>query len=159
MIYPNALGLLDMFLDWDRTNPFTIEVIVKSDRIDGYGHVSNHFYIQWMTECMFAHSAAVGLDDGSCAEMGRGMAVRQMEVEFIASAYEEDKLSVGNWIIFSDGRLRASRQFQIINNDSGQTLARARMDFVCTNLKTGRPVKMPKIFQEKYLVDSSEKDS
>ena len=159
MIYPNTLGLLDMFLDWDRTNPFTIEVIVKSDRIDGYGHVSNHFYIQWMTECMFAHSAAVGLDDGSCAEMGRGMAVRQMEVEFIASAYEEDKLSVGNWIIFSDGRLRASRQFQIINNDSGQTLARARMDFVCTNLKTGRPVKMPKIFQEKYLVDSSEKDS
>ena len=158
MIYPNTLGLLDMFLDWDRTNPFTIEVIVKSDRIDGYGHVSNHFYIQWMTECMFAHSAAVGLDDGSCAEMGRGMAVRQMEVEFIASAYEEDKLSVGNWIIFSDGRLRASRQFQIINNDSGQTLARARMDFVCTNLKTGRPVKMPKIFQEKYLVDSSEKD-
>ena len=159
MIYPNTLGLLDMFLDWDRTNPFTIEVIVKSDRIDGYGHVSNHFYIQWMTECMFAHSAAVGLDDGSCAEMGRGMAVRQMEVEFIASAYEGDKLSVGNWIIFSDGRLRASRQFQIINNDSGQTLARARMDFVCTNLKTGRPVKMPKIFQEKYLVDSSEKDS
>ena len=158
MIYPNTLGLLDMFLDWDRTNPFTIEVIVKSDRIDGYGHVSNHFYIQWMTECMFAHSAAVGLDDGSCAEMGRGMAVREMEVEFIASAYEEDKLSVGNWIIFSDGRLRASRQFQIINNDSGQTLARARMDFVCTNLKTGRPVKMPKIFQEKYLVDSSEKD-
>ena len=158
MIYPNTLGLLDMFLDWDRTNPFTIEVIVKSDRIDGYGHVSNHFYIQWMTECMFAHSAAVGLDDGSCAEMGRGMAVRQMEVEFIASAYEGDKLSVGNWIIFSDGRLRASRQFQIINNDSGQTLARARMDFVCTNLKTGRPVKMPKIFQEKYLVDSSEKD-
>tara|TARA_S200000501_G_scaffold271317_1_gene255068 strand:+ start:1603 stop:2082 length:480 start_codon:yes stop_codon:yes gene_type:complete len=158
VIYPNALRLLDMFLDWDRTNPFTIEVIVKSDRIDGYGHVSNHFYIQWMTDCMFAHSAAVGLDDGYCMEMVRGMAVREMEAEFIASAYEGDKLSVGNWIIFSDGRLRASRQFQIINNDSGQTLARARMDFVCTNLKTGRPVKMPKIFQEKYLVDSSEKD-
>ena len=89
-----------MFLNWDRTNPFTIEVIVKSDRIDGYGHVSNHFYIQWMTDCMFAHSAAVGLDAEACSEMERGMAVREMEADFIAPAYKGNKLSIGNWIIF-----------------------------------------------------------
>ena len=159
MGYPSILGLLNMFLNWDRTKPFTIEVIVKSDRIDGYGHVSNHFYIQWMTDCMFAHSAAVGLDDEACSEMERGMAVREMEAEFIASAYEGNKLSIGNWIIFSDGRLRASRQFQIINSENGQTLSRAKMNFVCTNLRTGRPARMPKIFQEKYIVDSSELDS
>ena len=50
-------------------------------------------------------------------------------------------------------------QFQIINSESGQTLSRAKMNFVCTNLRTGRPAKMPKIFQEKYIVDSSEIDS
>ena len=31
--------------NWDRTNPFIIDAAVRSDRIDGYGHVSNHFYI------------------------------------------------------------------------------------------------------------------
>ena len=145
-----------MNLNWDRTKPFTIDVIVEPDRIDGYGHVSNHFYIAWMTDCMFAHSAAVGLDDEACNRMARGMAVRDMRAEFIASAYEGDKLSVGNWIIFSDRKLRASRRFQIINRDSGKTLARAEMDFICTNLETGRPVRMPKVFQEKYIIDSEE---
>ena len=84
-----------------------------------------------------------------CLRYGAGMAVSEMGAEFIASAYEGDKLSVGNWIIFSDRKLRASRRFQIINRDSGKTLARAEMDFICTNLETGRPVRMPKVFQEK----------
>ena len=80
--------------------------------------------------------------------------MRDMRVEFIAPAYEGDKLTVGNWIIFSDRKLRASRRFQIINNDEGNTIARAEMDFICTNLKNGRPVRMPEIFKERYVVDS-----
>ena len=143
-----------MILNWDRTNPFTIDVIVKPDRIDGYGHVSNHFYLAWMTDCMFAHSASVGLDDYTCASMERGMAVKDMRAEFIAPAYDGDKLIVGNWIIFSDRKLRASRRFQIINSYNGNTIARAEMDFICTNLENGRPVRMPKIFKERYVVDS-----
>ena len=145
-----------MNLNWDRANPFIIDVIVELDRIDGYGHVSNHFYIEWMTDCMFAHSAAVGLDDVTCAEMARGMAVRDLRAEFIPPAYRGDKLSIANWIIFSDKKLRVSRRFQIINNDSGKTLVRAGMDFICTNLETGRPVRMPKVFQERYIIDSEE---
>ena len=143
-----------MILNWDRTNPFTINVIVEPDRIDGYGHVSNHFYIAWMTDCMFAHSAAVGLNDEACVKIARGMAVRDLRAEFIASAYEGDNLSIGNWIIFSDQKLRASRKFQIINSDNGKTLARAEMDFICTNLETGRPVRMPRVFQERYIIES-----
>ena len=145
-----------MNLNWDRTNPFTINVIVEPDRIDGYRHVSNHFYIAWMTDCMFAHSAAVGLNDEACVKMARGMAVRDLRAEFIASAYEGDNLSIGNWIIFSDQKLRASRKFQIINSDNGKTLARAEMDFICTNLETGRRVRMPKVFQERYIIDSNQ---
>ncbi len=144
-----------MTMDWDRTNPFTIDAIVRSDRIDGYGHVSNHFYIAWMTDCMFAHSAAVGLTDEICEEMKRGMAVREMRADFLGSAYEGDKLVIGNWITSSDGKLRASRQFQILNSGSGDTLVRAQMDFVCTNLENGKPVKMPKIFIERYCVEST----
>ena len=143
-----------MILKWDRTKPFTIDVIVRPDRIDGYGHVSNHCYLAWMTDCMFAHSASVGLDASTCASMARGMAVKDMRAEFISPAYEGDKLTVGNWIIYSDRKLRASRRFQIINSDSGNTIARAEMDFICTNLENGRPVRMPEIFKERYVVDS-----
>ncbi len=141
---------------WDRTNPFIIDVTVDSDRIDGYGHVSNHFYIAWMTDCMFAHSAAVGLPDNICMEMQRGMAVKQIRADLLGPSYDGDKLKVANWIVANDGKLRASRFFQIVSCASRKTLVRAEMDFVCTNLSNGRPVKMPPIFAEKYCIESNE---
>ena len=141
---------------WDRTNPFIIDVTVGSARVDGYGHVSNHFYIAWMTDCMFAHSAAVGLPDDICMEMQRGMAVKQIRADLLAPSYDGDKLKVANWIVANDGKLRASRFFQIVSCASRKTLARAEMDFVCTNLSNGRPVKMPPIFAEKYCIESNE---
>ena len=140
--------------NWDRTNPFIIDAAVRSDRIEGYGHVSNHFYISWMTDCMFAHSAAVGLSDEICVELQRGMAVKDIKAELSGSAYKNDNLKIANWIVFNDGRLRASRAFQIINGGTGKTLVRAEMKFVCTNLVSGKPVKMPEIFRAKYCVES-----
>ena len=140
--------------NWDRTNPFIIDAAVRSDRIDGYGHVSNHFYISWMTDCMFAHSAAVGLSDEICVELQRGMAVKDIKAELSGSAYKNDNLKIANCIVFNDGRLRASRAFQIINGGTGKTLVRAEMKFVCTNLVSGKPVKMPEIFRAKYCVES-----
>ena len=140
--------------NWDRTNPFIIDAAVRSDRIDGYGHVSNHFYISWMTDCMFAHSAAVGLSDEICVELQRGMAVKDIKAELSGSAYKNDNLKIANWIVFNDGRLRASRAFQIINGGTGKTLVRAEMKFVCINLVSGKPVKMPEIFKAKYCVES-----
>ena len=140
--------------NWDRTNPFIIDAAVRSDRIDGYGHVSNHFYISWMTDCMFAHSAAVGLSDEICVELQRGMAVKDIKAELSGSAYKNDNLKIANWIIFNDGRLRASRAFQIINGGTGKTLVRAEMKFVCINLVSGKPVKMLEIFKAKYCVES-----
>jgi len=146
-------------LQWDRSNPFIIAIEVGEESVDGYGHVSNYHFIRWMTECAFAHSAAVGLPESTCREMGRGMAVRDVRVHLSGSAYEGDRLQVANWISNSDGKLRASRQFQIINEASGKTLARGECDFVCTNLDNGRPVKMPEIFASSYIVESSPAES
>lgn len=141
-------------LHWDRTNPFIVDVVVSAESIDGYGHVSNYHFLKWMTDCAFAHSTAVGLPETTCRELGRGMAVRDISLQLIGSAYEGNRLQVGNWISRSDGKLRASRQFQIINETTGKTLARADIDFVCTNLDTGRPVKMPEVFARTYIVES-----
>ena len=141
---------------WDRTNPFIIDVTVARERNDRYRHDSNHFYLAWMTDCMFAHSAAVGLPDDICMEMQRGMAVKQIRADLLGPSYDGDKLKVANWIVANDGKLRASRFFQIVSCASRKTLVRAEMDFVCTNLSNGRPVKMPPIFAEKYCIESNE---
>ena len=141
---------------WDRSKPFIIDVHVNESHIDGYGHVSTHNYVQWMIDCAFAHSSQLGLPESRCAEMGRGMAAVDLQVQLRGAAYEGDCLQVATWIVESDRKLRLGRQFQIVNIDTGRTLTRGKCDFVCTNLDTGKPVRMPAEFVEIYRVESEE---
>jgi acyl-CoA thioester hydrolase len=55
----------------------------------------------------------------------------------------------------ADGRLRAERRFQVIRLPDGTTLARARVDYVCINLDSGRAARMPEIFARAYVVTSA----
>ena len=144
---------MDHDFEWDRPRPFVIDVVVDPEHADGYGHVSTYHFVEWLIDCAFAHSAAVGLPEETCRESERGMAVRDMRVELLGSAYAGDRLKVANWVSRADGKLKATRQFQIINTDTGQTLLRAEFDSICTNLKTGRPVKMPPLFARRYVVE------
>lgn len=143
-------------LNWDRSNPFIIAIKVNQSNIDGYGHVSTHNYVQWMIDCAFAHSTELGLPESRCVELGRGMAAVNLQVKLQGAAYEGEHLQVATWIVASDGRLRLSREFQVINQDSGKTLTRGRCDFVCTNLENGKPVRMPPEFLDSYRVASAE---
>lgn len=139
---------------WDRSNPFVIDAVVSANNVDGYGHVSTHNYIKWMIDCAFDHSTAVGLPESTCRKLARGMAAVKFNVDLLGSAYEQDRLKIATWIVERDGKLRLSRQFQIINVDTGKTLARGLFNFVCTNLDNGRPVRLPPPFLERYIVSS-----
>jgi len=139
---------------WDRTHPFIISVTANAGHVDGYGHVSTHNYVQWMIDCAFAHSAFLGLDELTCKTMARGMAAISFDVQLLGSAYEGDKLAVATWIVDPDRRIRLGRQFQVLHSESGRTLARGDFKFVCTNLDTGKAVRMPQIFKDTYVVIS-----
>ena len=136
---------------WDFPGVFAIPIAVSPAEIDAYGHVNNAVYLRWLTECAWAHSAAVDMPEARCVELRRGMAVRRIELELLAAAYEGDQLLVGNWITRVD-RLRATRQFQVINPATATTLLRGHLDFACINLDTGRPARMPPEFRACYVV-------
>lgn len=82
------------------------------------------------------------------------MAAVKFNVDLLGSAYEQDRLRIATWIVESDRKLRLSRQFQIINVNTGKTLARGFFNFVCTNLDNGRPARLPPLFLERYIVAS-----
>jgi acyl-CoA thioester hydrolase len=44
------------------------------------------------------------------------------------------------------------RRFQVRRAADGETLARARTDYVCINLDTGRAARMPDVFQRSYRI-------
>lgn len=135
---------------WDFPNPFIIEVSAEEADIDSYNHVNNSVYVRWFDECAREHSKAVGVDTDAAKELGNGMAVRESNIQYLRSAYLGDKIQVANWIVKNDGRLRATRHFQLIRESDGATLVRANLDYVCIDIATGRPSRMPTLFQEKY---------
>lgn len=146
---------------WDFSNPFVIEVTAQTADIDSYNHVNNSVYVRWFDDCAREHSKAVGVDTEAADELGNGMAVRDSRIQYLRSAYLGDKILVANWIVGNDGKLRASRHFQLIRVSDGVTLVRANLDYVCINIATGRPSRMPKLFQQKYrderLITAGEK--
>lgn len=131
---------------------FLIEVAVEPRNIDAFGHVNNTVYLTWFEMCAWAHSAAVGLPVEACVALRRGMAVRRSEIDYRRPAIAGDSLTVANWVVRVD-RLTARREFQLLRTATGELLAEAGVDYVCINLDTGAPARMPPPFVANYLVE------
>ena len=141
---------------WDIPNPFVISVSAEESDIDSYQHVNNSVYVRWIDECAREHSMAVGIDTEDAGELGYGMAVRDSRITYLAPAYQGEKILVGNWLTKCDGRLRATRQFQIVREADGLTLARGELNYICIKIDSGKPSKMPALFRETYIVQTQE---
>ena len=134
---------------------FAIKVAVSTEDIDAFHHVNNAVYLKWMNDCAAAHSAAVGLPADKCVALDRGMAVRKTKLLYKNPARLHDEVIIANWVTKNDGRLRASRAFQIVRSSDNQTLLIGASNYACIALSNGRPVRMPDIFREKYFVEPS----
>ena len=58
----------------------------------------------------------------------------------------EDELMVGTWITNWDRRMTMERKMQIVNTNSGDTVLRATLQFVCIEISSGRPKRPPEEF-------------
>ncbi|WP_225772590.1 acyl-CoA thioesterase [Pseudomonas sp. Marseille-Q5115] len=137
-------------MNWDLPSPFTLDLRVSADDIDGLGHANNAVYVTWLERCAWRHSGYLGLDLVEYRRLDRAMAVLRHEIDYLAAAYEEDELVMGTWIIDWDQRLKMNRRFQLIRPSDGATLLRAQTTFVCIELSTGRPKRMPSEFIDGY---------
>lgn len=137
-------------MKWDRPDPFTLDLRVQSDDIDGLGHANNAVYVSWLERCAWRHSQRLGLDLSEYRRLDRAMAVVRHEIDYLASAYENEELVMGTWIVEWDRKLKMDRCFQLIRPADGATLLRARTTFVCIELSSGKPRRMPAEFLDGY---------
>lgn len=137
-------------MKWDRPDPFTLDISVQSDDIDGLGHANNAVYVSWLERCAWRHSQRLGLDLAEYRRLDRAMAVVRHEIDYLTSAYEDEQLVMGTWIVEWDRKLKMDRCFQLIRPADGVTLLRARTTFVCIELSSGRPRRMPAEFLDGY---------
>lgn len=137
-------------LPWDWPAPFTACFIALPEHIDELRHVNNAVYVQWMEDCAWQHSGSLGLGMTRFAELDCGMAVLRHEIDYLASALDGDEVCMGTWLAKTDSRLKMDRLFQLVRPADGVTLLRARTTFVCVQLSSGRPRRMPEAFIEGY---------
>jgi acyl-CoA thioester hydrolase len=139
-------------VSWDLEDPHVLRVCAAPEHIDGYGHVNNAVYVRWLDECAWSHSTALGLPPQVCSMLGRGMAVWRTQVNYLRPAFDGDEIEIGTWLLRNDGRLRIDRRFQMRRIADGETLLAALIHYVCIDLKSGRPARMPAEFVARYGV-------
>jgi|GEM_PF-945299 len=149
-----SLTVSELNLEWDYPNPHVIEHLATADEADGYGHINNSVYLSWLDQCVWDHCNAVEMPPTVCRELNRGFAAIRHEIDYLSSAYPGNAVAIANWVTENDGRLRAERRFQIIRINDGKTLLRARSDYICTNLTTGKPARMPDIFKSCFAAET-----
>lgn len=137
-------------MNWDLQSPYTLDILVRADDIDELGHANNTVYVRWLERCAWEHSMSLGLGLTQYKELDRAMAVLRHEIDYLAAGYEGDELVMATWIIHWDKKLRMTRHFQLCRKSDGVTLLRARTTFVCIELSSGRPKRMPQIFIDQY---------
>jgi len=136
---------------FDFPAPHVIELRVQRGDIDAYDHVNNAVYLTWLDRAAWSHSASLGVPIEQCVALRRGMAAQRIEIDYLRAARHGDLIQAATWIVSADSKLRAERRFQIRRASDGVTLARARVDYVCINLDTGRATRMPEAFARAYV--------
>lgn len=135
---------------WDQVEGYVIDIEVDASHIDELGHANNAVYVTWLESCAWRHSQSLGLGLDDYRRLDRAMAVLRHEIDYLAAAYEGDRLQLATWIVESDQRLRMKRNFQLIRPADNTTLLRAQTTFVCIQLSNGKPKRMPVEFVEGY---------
>lgn len=137
-------------MNWDHPEPFVREQVVAQADMDGLAHTNNAVYVTWCEITAWHHSEALGLGLAEYQAMDRAMAVRRACYEYLRATGPGDVLAIATWIVSWDGRLSMTREFQIINTGTGDTVLRGEVTFVCIEISTGKPRRLPPRFLEVY---------
>ena len=135
---------------WDYPNPHTLQAQVTAQDIDGLNHTNNTVYVKWCEQVAWSHSVALGLDLERYQQLARAMTITHSEYHYLQASRAGESVAVATWIVGWDAKLTMARRFQVIRIEDGVTLLRARMRFVCIEISTGKPKRLPKEFISGY---------
>lgn len=135
---------------WDVLAPFVQPVVVQPADIDEFGHTNNVVYLSWLERVAWAHSVHLGLGMDAYRRIGCGCVARKHELEYLAATFAGEELLLGTWVHENDERISMWRGYQILRPKDGRTVMRARTHWVCVDLKSGKPRRMPQEFVQAY---------
>ena len=130
----------------DFADPCLWPVSVESAHIDALAHTRNTHYVEWCMEAAWAHTTALGLGAEDYQRLDRAMALMRAEYDYLKATQAGDRLMVGTWIMDWAGKMKMSRRLQMVCEQTGDTVFRGALEFVCIEISTGLPKRRPKEF-------------
>lgn len=138
-------------LSWDVAGPFVQVVEVKPEHLDDFAHTNNVVYLSWLQDVAWAHSVSLGLDMAAYRRIGAGCVARRHELDYLAPTFAGDRLHLATWVAENAGRIDMWRAYQVIREQDGRTVLRGRTQWVCVDMKSGRPRRQPPEFLAAYV--------
>lgn len=130
---------------------FVYKVRVSSSDIDENRHANNICYLRWMNEAAIAHSEANGWTARRLVRLGQNWFARRHTIEYLAQATEGDELEIQTWI-YDWKTVRSLRKYRFTRPSDGTVVAAAETLWAFVDLKTGRPVRIPKEVADSFVV-------
>ena len=137
-------------MTWDYASPFIHRVTVLSEHIDALDHTNNTQYVNWCNEAAWAHTTELGLGAEAYKSLDRAMALTNAEYQYLKATRLGEELEVGTWITTWERRMLMERHMQIKSRLTGETVCRARLQFVCIEISSGKPKRPPQAFIDGY---------
>lgn len=133
------------------TNSFSIDIKVTAGDIDGFAHVNNANYIQWLDQVHWSHLRYLGIPEKEIFEENCGFVVRHTDVTYLAPVKESELIKVGTAITEFDERFRLTRTFQLLRLRDTATVLRGKITYIAVNIARGTPKRIPLKFIERIL--------
>lgn len=126
-------------------------VQVQPEQIDGLGHVNNVVYLQWVEQVAWQHSQQLGLDLAAYQRLNAAMVAREHQLIYKAACFVDEQIELRTWLGQRD-LLNLYRHYQFIRVHDQRVVFEGLTRWVCVQLSTGRPIRMPLAFQQAYGV-------
>lgn len=117
--------------------------------LDPAGHVNNAMYLSYLVEAAWRFGDVVEWTWDRMRAAGFGVWARQHQIEYRIPAVYGDELEIATWLSGAR-RSTINRHYTIRRVSDGEQLARANSMYVCVDLATGSPMRIP----EEFLVDA-----
>ncbi len=129
---------------------YQLQVIVTQQHIDALGHVNNVVYLQWAEQIAWQHSVQLGIGMPEFEQLNAAMVARKHELSYLAACFDNDEILLKTWLSKCDG-LSLFRHYQFIRRSDEKVVFEGETRWVCIQLSTGRPIRMPEAFKKAYM--------
>lgn len=131
---------------------FRVDRKVAWEDIDLMQHVNNAVYLDYVTECGMQVVAAHQWPISRMLEQGFGILLRRNQVQYLQPALLNDELEISTWV-YNPRFAMATRYYQIKRLSDGAILAKVHALGVWVDLKSGRPIRIPKEMVEDFRLN------